>query len=72
MDKTLLVGPDLEEGRKFVDLLISSGIPLKAALWLKIDEFPQLICLTFLSTRRNLISTRISAVTCAAHGIVTS
>ena len=35
MDKTTLVGPDILEGRKFLDLLRSSGVPVKAALWQK-------------------------------------
>ncbi len=37
MDKTILVGPDLNEGRRFLDLLRTAGIPMKAALWQK-DE----------------------------------
>ena len=33
MDKTALVGPDIEEGRKFLALVTDAGVPLKAALW---------------------------------------
>ena len=33
MDQGLLVGPSLEAGRSFVELLESSGIPVTAALW---------------------------------------
>jgi len=35
MDKTTLVGPDIQEGRRFLDLLRGSGVPVKAALWQK-------------------------------------
>ena len=35
MDKTTLVGPDIQEGRRFLDLLRDSGLPVKAALWQK-------------------------------------
>ena len=37
MDKTTLVGPDLNEGRRFLDLLKTASIPMEAALWQK-DE----------------------------------
>ena len=37
MDKTVLVGPDLEEGQRFLELLILNGVPVHAALWEK-DE----------------------------------
>jgi len=37
MDKTTLVGPDIESGRAFLKLLSNSGVPLKAALWQKND-----------------------------------
>ena len=33
MAKTLLVGPDIEEGRKFLDLLKREKFPVSAALW---------------------------------------
>ena len=33
MDKTALVGPDLEEGRRFLELLRTAGVPVNAALW---------------------------------------
>ena len=33
MAKTLLVGPDLEEGQKFLDLLKKDKFPVSAALW---------------------------------------
>lgn len=33
MAKTLLVGPDIEEGRKFLDLLKKEKFPVSAALW---------------------------------------
>src|SRR5258708_20638980 len=35
MDKTILVGPDIQEGRRFLDLLRDSGVPVRAALWQK-------------------------------------
>ena len=38
MDKTILVGPDIEEGRKFLDLLKNAGVRVDAALWQR-DEF---------------------------------
>ena len=37
MDKTTLVGPDLNEGHRFLDVLRGAGIPMNAALWQK-DE----------------------------------
>jgi hypothetical protein len=37
MDKTTLVGPDLNEGRRFLDLLKTAGIPVNAALWQKAE-----------------------------------
>ena len=33
MAKTLLVGPDVDEGRKFLDLLKREKFPVSAALW---------------------------------------
>ena len=33
MAKTVLVGPDIEEGQKFLDLLKEEGFPVSAALW---------------------------------------
>jgi len=33
MSKTLLVGPDVDEGRKFLDLLKREKVPVSAALW---------------------------------------
>lgn len=39
MDKTALVGLDIDEGRRFLDLLRQSGIPVSAALWQK-EEIP--------------------------------
>jgi len=33
MDKNALVGPDIEEGRRFLDLLSEAGVPVNAALW---------------------------------------
>lgn len=38
MDKTTLVGPDIEEGRRFLELLNSEGVGVDAALWQK-DEW---------------------------------
>lgn len=35
MDNATLVAPDVDEGRKFLDLLKDAGIPVKAALWQK-------------------------------------
>lgn len=33
MDKTALVGPDIEEGRRFLELLSNAGVQVNAALW---------------------------------------
>lgn len=33
MDKTTLVGPDLDEGRKFLELLRQSHVKVNASLW---------------------------------------
>jgi hypothetical protein len=33
MDKTALVGPDIEEGRRFLDLLRVARVQVNAALW---------------------------------------
>lgn len=33
MDKAILVGPGLEAGQRFVDLLMQAGVPIRAALW---------------------------------------
>ena len=33
MAKAVLVGPDIEEGRNFLDLLKKEGVPVSAALW---------------------------------------
>jgi len=33
MDKRALVGPDIEEGRRFLDLLSNAGVQVDAALW---------------------------------------
>lgn len=33
MDKTALVGPDIEEGRRFLELLTNAGVQVNAALW---------------------------------------
>ena len=33
MDKTTLVGPDIEEGRLFLELLSNAGVQVDAALW---------------------------------------
>ena len=33
MGKTTLVGPGIEEGREFLELLRQVGVPIKAALW---------------------------------------
>ena len=38
MDKTILVGPDIEEGAKFIQLLEHAGLNLKGALWQKNEE----------------------------------
>ena len=35
MDKTALVGPDIEEGRRFLELLSNGGVRVDAALWRK-------------------------------------
>ncbi|MBM3754602.1 MAG: hypothetical protein FJW38_11560 [Acidobacteria bacterium] len=35
MDKALLVGPGLEGGHRFVDVLVKTGVPVRAALWHK-------------------------------------
>lgn len=35
MDKTVLVGPDIEEGRRFLELLSNAGVRVDAALWQK-------------------------------------
>ena len=35
MVKKTVVGMDIEEGRKFIELLQNSGVPLSAALWEK-------------------------------------
>ena len=39
MDKTALVVPDIEEGRRFLDLLGKSDIPMNAALWQRDETF---------------------------------
>ena len=39
MDKAALVGPDIDQGRKFLDLLQKYGIPVTAALWQKDEVF---------------------------------
>lgn len=39
MDKTALVGPDIEEGRRFLDLLGKAEIPMNAALWQRDEAF---------------------------------
>ncbi len=41
MDKTALVGIDIDEGRKFLDLLHESGIPVSAALWQQEDQMEE-------------------------------
>lgn len=33
MDKTALVGPDIDQGRRFLELLAEATVPVKAALW---------------------------------------
>ena len=33
MAKTALVGPDIDDGRRFLDLLSEAGIKVQAALW---------------------------------------
>jgi hypothetical protein len=33
MAKTALVGPDIQEGRRFLDLLSEAGIKVQAAMW---------------------------------------
>lgn len=35
MDKAILVGPGLEDGRRFVDMLMKTGVPVRAAMWHK-------------------------------------
>jgi len=39
MDKTVLVGPDIEEGRKFLDLLHANEVRVNAALWQRDEVF---------------------------------
>jgi len=39
VDKTALVGPDIEEGRSFLALLKNKGIKVNAALWQKDEVF---------------------------------
>jgi hypothetical protein len=39
MDKTALVGPDIEEGRRFLDLLGKAEVPMNAALWQRDETF---------------------------------
>jgi hypothetical protein len=39
MAKAILVGPDLDEGRRFLDLLKDAGIRVRAALWRREEEF---------------------------------
>ena len=39
MDKTALVGPDIEEGRRFLDLLKADGVRIDAALWQRDEVF---------------------------------
>lgn len=38
MDKTILVGPDLKEGAKFVELLRKAGVKLAGAFWQKNED----------------------------------
>lgn len=39
MDKTVLVGPDIEEGRKLLDLLHAKEVRVNAALWQRDEVF---------------------------------
>jgi hypothetical protein len=39
MDKTALVGPDIEEGRTFLELLSRAGVKVNAALWERDEVF---------------------------------
>jgi hypothetical protein len=41
MDKAVLVGPDIEEGRKFLEVLRNGGVQVDAALWQKDEIFGQ-------------------------------
>ena len=35
MDQKVLVGPDIQAGRDFLELLESAGVPVTAALWMR-------------------------------------
>lgn len=39
MDKTVLVGPDIEEGRRFLDRLRDERVKVEAALWQRDEVF---------------------------------